>query len=101
MPRIEPLILLSAVLLLAAIVSSKLSTRAGVPTLVVFLGVGMLAGEDGLLGLAFDDFALAHGAGTLALLLILFDGGLRTRVGSVRLVWRPALALSTFCSPPG
>ncbi len=95
MPRIEALILLSAVLLLAAILSSKLSTRAGVPTLVLFLAVGMLAGEDGLLGLAFDDFALAHGAGTVALLLILFDGGLSTRLSSVGLVWRPALALST------
>lgn len=95
MPQVDGLILLGATLLLAAIVSSKLSARVGVPTLVIFMGVGMLAGEDGPVGLAFDDFALAHGAGTLALLLILFDGGLRTPLEAVRLGWRPALALST------
>lgn len=95
MPGFDALILLGAALLLAAIVSSKLSTRVGIPTLVVFMAVGMLAGEDGPLGLVFDDFALAHGAGTVALLLILFDGGLRTPLESVHLAWRPALALST------
>lgn len=95
MPSVDALILLGAALLLAAIVSSKLSARVGIPTLVIFMAVGMLAGEDGPLGLAFDDFALAHGAGTIALLLILFDGGLRTPLDSVRIAWRPALALST------
>ncbi|MEX2472513.1 MAG: cation:proton antiporter, partial [Gemmatimonadota bacterium] len=96
MPGIDTLILLGAALLLVSILSSKLSARVGVPTLVIFMGVGMLAGEDGPLGLAFDDFALAHGAGTVALLLILFDGGLRTPLESVRLAWRPALGLSTL-----
>jgi cell volume regulation protein A len=95
MPQTDGLILLAAVLLIAAIVSSKLSVRVGVPTLVIFIGVGMLAGEDGPLGLAFDDFELAHGAGTFALLLILFDGGLRTPMASVRLAWRQALVLAT------
>jgi cell volume regulation protein A len=95
MPNIDHLILLAAALLLTATLSSKLSVRAGVPALVVFMGIGMLAGEDGPLGLAFDDFELAHAAGTVALLLILFDGGLRTSLASVRLAWRPALVLST------
>ena len=95
MPSVDGLILLGAALLLAAILSSKLSAGVGIPTLVIFMAVGMLAGEDGPLGLVFDDFALAHGAGTVALLLILFDGGLRTPLKSVRLGWRPALALST------
>ena len=95
MPQTDGLILLAAVLLIVAIVSSKLSARVGVPTLVLFIGVGMLAGEDGPLGVVFDDFALAHAAGTLALLLILFDGGLRTTLASVRLAWRPALVLAT------
>lgn len=96
MTTIDELILLAGVLLLTAIVSSKISVRAGVPALVIFMAVGMLAGEDGPVGLLFDDFALAHGAGTAALLLILFDGGLRTPLASVRLAWRPALALSTM-----
>ncbi|MGE0161327.1 MAG: potassium/proton antiporter, partial [Gemmatimonadales bacterium] len=96
MARIDALILLGAVLLLAAIFSSKLSARVGIPTLVVFMTVGMLAGEEGPLGLSFDDFALAHAAGTVALLLILFDGGLRTPLDSVRIAWRPALVLSTL-----
>lgn len=95
MAAIDTLILLGAALLLASILSSKLSAKVGVPTLIIFMAVGMLAGEDGPLGLAFDDFALAHGAGTVALLLILFDGGLRTPLASVRLAWRPALVLST------
>ena len=96
MPSIDASVLLGAALLLAAIFSSKLSARVGIPTLVIFMGVGMLAGEDGPLGIAFDDFGLAHGAGTLALSFILFDGGLRTPLASVRLAWRPALALSTL-----
>lgn len=91
----DNLILLAAALLITAIVSSKLSSRFGVPTLVLFLAIGMLAGEDGPGGLAFDDFALAHGAGTVALILILFDGGLRTPLTSLRIAWRPALALAT------
>lgn len=99
-PRMIPsgpdhLILLAAALLVTAIVSSKLSTRFGVPTLVLFLAVGMLAGEDGPGRMAFDDFGLAHAAGTVALILILFDGGLRTPLASLRLAWGPALALAT------
>lgn len=95
MPNVDALILLGAVLLLAGIFSSKLSEKAGVPTLLIFMAVGMLAGEEGPLGLQFDDFALAHAAGTLALVLILFDGGLRTTLHSVRIAWAPASALST------
>ena len=93
---VDDLILLAASLMLAAILSSKLSVRAGVPTLILFMGVGMLAGEDGVLGLAFDDFTLAHAVGTVALVLILFDGGLRTTWASVRSAWGPALVLSTI-----
>lgn len=91
----DNLILLAAALLIVAIVSSKLSTRFGVPTLVLFLAVGMLAGEDGPGGVAFDDFGLAHAAGTVALILILFDGGLRTPLRSLRIAWGPALMLAT------
>lgn len=87
--------LLVGVLLLVGIGSSKFSARLGVPVLVLFLGVGMLAGSEGLGRIPFENYALASNAGSAALALILFDGGLRTSLDAVRSVWRPALALST------
>jgi cell volume regulation protein A len=91
---IDSILLLAGLLLLAGIVSSKFSNRVGLPVLVLFLGIGMLAGEDGL-GLEFDDFVTAHAIGTVALAFILFDGGLQTPVSSLRLVWKPASLLAT------
>lgn len=96
MYAIDGLIFLGGGLLLLAILSSTLSGRIGLPGLILFMGIGMLAGEDGLGGLGFDQYPLAHAIGTLALVLILFDGGLRTPWNSVRSAWKPALALSTF-----
>jgi len=83
------------VLLLLGIASSKFSARLGVPVLVLFLSVGMLAGSEGLGRIPFEDYALANNIGSVALALILFDGGLRTPLQAVRRVWKPALALST------
>jgi potassium/hydrogen antiporter len=93
---IDRLILLAATLLLAGIVSSKFSTRLGLPVLVLFLVVGMLAGEDGIGGLEFDDVRIAHAVGTLALAIILFDGGLQTRRSALRAVWKPSLLRATI-----
>lgn len=92
---IDGLILVTGVLILLGIASSKLSARLGVPVLVLFLVLGMVAGSEGIGGIAFDDYSLAHGIGTIALVLILFDGGLGTSLESVRAVWKPALALAT------
>jgi potassium/hydrogen antiporter len=92
---VDRLILLAAVLLLIGVTSSKFSSRFGVPVLILFLGLGMLAGSEGLAGIAFDDHALAHGIGTIALALILFDGGLSTPFSSLRRAWRPAFSLAT------
>ena len=92
---IDRLILLGATLLLAGIVSSKFSSRLGLPVLVLFLGIGMLAGEDGIGGLEFDNVGVAHAVGTLALTIILFDGGLQTRRSALEAVWKPALLLAT------
>lgn len=92
---IDHLILLAAVLILFGILSSKLSARLGLPVLVLFLLVGMLAGEDGV-GIAFDNPQAAHALGTLALALILFDGGLQTPVDSITRVWKPASLLATL-----
>jgi cell volume regulation protein A len=92
---IDSLILVSGVLLLLGIASSKLSARLGVPVLVLFLVLGMLAGSEGIGGIEFENYPLAHGIGTLALVLILFDGGLSTPVAAVRSAWKPAVLLAT------
>lgn len=93
---VDQLIMLGAVLILLGILSSKLSTRLGLPMLVLFLLVGMLAGEDGLGRIAFDSPQSAHALGTIALALILFDGGLQTPVASIKQVWKPASLLATL-----
>lgn len=93
---IDSLILITGVLLLLGIASSKLSARLGVPVLVLFLLLGMLAGSEGVGGIEFADYRLAHGIGTLALAMILFDGGLSTSLAAIRVVWKPALLLATW-----
>ena len=93
---VDYLILVTGVLLLLGIASSKFSARIGVPVLVLFLAVGMLAGSEGIGGIAFEDYALAHGIGTLALAIILFDGGLSTPLSSITIAWKPAFVLATL-----
>lgn len=92
---VDRLILLAGVLLVLGIASSKLSSRVGLPVLVLFLLVGMLAGSEGPGGIAFENYTLAHGVGTAALVMILFDGGLRTDVSTFRRVLAPSLVLAT------
>ncbi|MBV9773885.1 MAG: cation:proton antiporter, partial [Gemmatimonadetes bacterium] len=92
---VDRFVLVAGVLLLLGIASSKFSARLGVPVLVLFLGVGMLAGSEGIGRIAFADYHLAHGIGTVALAVILFDGGLHTPMSAVRLAGKPALALAT------
>jgi len=93
---IDSVILITGVLLLLGIVSSKVSARLGLPVLVLFLLVGMLAGSEGIGGLEFEDYRLAHAIGTLALAMILFDGGLSTSLTAIRAVWKPAVLLATW-----
>src|SRR5258705_9906874 len=83
-------ILLGALLVLAGIMSSLVALRFGAPLLLVFLIVGMLAGEGGPGGLKFDDVHTTYVVGSIALALILFDGGLRTRFSTFRSVLAPA-----------
>ncbi len=94
--RIDTLLLIGGLLLLLGIASSKFSARVGVPVLVMFLTLGMLAGSEGVLGLAFDNYRLAHGIGTVALAMILFDGGLQSPWGAIRRVWKPSLLMATL-----
>ncbi len=88
-------ILLGSLLVLAGILSSLIALRFGAPLLLVFLLVGMMAGEGGPGGIKFDDVGTAYTVGSIALALILFDGGLRTRFASFRNVLGPAVALAT------
>ena len=88
-------ILLGALLVLAGILSSLIALRFGAPLLLVFLLLGMLAGESGPGGIAFNDVQTAYTVGSIALALILFDGGLRTRVQTFRSVLAPAVVLAT------
>jgi potassium/hydrogen antiporter len=88
-------ILLGALLVLVGIMSSLVATRFGAPLLLVFLIVGMLAGESGPGGLKFDDVRTTYAVGSIALALILFDGGLRTRFATFRSVLGPSVTLAT------
>lgn len=101
MPTSEPLatgwLLLTIGLLLGAgALSSRLSRRWGVPFYLIFLAIGVLAGVNGPGGIVFDDFGTSFRLGTLALVLILFDGGLNTSIASVRRVAAPAGVLATL-----
>jgi len=82
-------------LLVLAGLASPLSSRLGVPVLVVFLGLGMLAGSEGIGRIPFDDYPLAFRLGTIALVLILFDGALNTAPAALRRAALPAGLLST------
>jgi len=91
----ESLILIGATVLFLSIVASKTSGRLGVPALVIFLFIGMLAGVEGILGIPFRDFAAAQKLGTVALVFILFSGGLDTKFESIRPVIGHGLTLAT------
>jgi cell volume regulation protein A len=90
------MILLGALLVLTGILSSLVAMRFGAPLLFVFLLVGMLAGDSGPGGIIFDDVRSTFIVGSVALALILFDGGLRTRFATFRNVLGPAVTLATI-----
>ncbi len=96
MQSIELYLLITAFLMLLSVIASKLSTNFGIPSLFIFLGLGMLAGSDGILGIHFDDVKLAQNIGTLALIFILFGGGLDTAWKSIKPVLKDGLVLATF-----
>jgi len=90
------ILLVAGLLVFLSIASSKLSERFGVPALLMFLGVGMLAGSDGPGGIHFDNASVANLVGTFALVFILFSGGLDTNWRSVRPVLGRGFCLSTL-----
>ncbi len=96
MTSINAFLLLGGVLLFVSVLASTLSARLGLPLLLLFLFVGMLAGEEGVGGIAFHDFSTAMLVGQLALAVILLDGGLRTRIETFRVALWPAAVLATW-----
>lgn len=88
------LLLLASILVFAAILVTKVGTRYGVPSLLLFLVVGMIAGKDGL-GLKFDEFDIAESIGHFAMTIILFTGGLETSLSETKPVMKQGIILST------
>lgn len=93
---IENILLVGSLLLIFSILASKTAGRAGIPVLLLFLGVGMLAGTDGIGNIAFDDPGMTQFLGIVSLTYILFSGGLDTKWESIRPVLKPGLMLSTL-----
>ncbi|AHW58532.1 potassium/proton antiporter, CPA1 family [Draconibacterium orientale] len=93
---IENILLVGSLLLLISIIAGKTSYRFGIPTLLLFLVIGMLAGSDGIGGINFDNPQVAQFIGIVSLNFILFSGGLDTNWKSVKPVLREGIVLSTL-----
>ncbi len=92
----ERVLIISSLLLFVSVIASKGASRFGIPSLLVFLGIGILAGTEGPGGLAFHDYGLVQTIGALALISILFSGGLDTDVQQIKPILKAGLGLSIF-----
>src|SRR5919107_2940230 len=93
--QLDQVLLLGAVVLLVAILAVRLSVRAGLPSLLVYLLIGVLLGED-VVGIDFDNARVAHALGFAALVVILAEGGLTTHWQEIRPVMRLGVSLATL-----
>ena len=93
---LDVILLVGAVVLIVAILAARLGAGFGLPSLLLFLGLGMLLGQDGVGGVVFNDPDLAHAIGFAALVLILAEGGLTTKWSEIRPVVGPAIVLATL-----
>ena len=91
----EHILLIASIILLFSILASKAGYRFGLPSLLLFLGVGMLFGSDGL-GIQFSSPKITQFIGMLALSIILFSGGMDTKVAEIKPVAGPGIVLATF-----
>ncbi len=96
MAFIEYFLIIFSFLVLLSIAIAKFSDRLGMPALLLFIGIGMLAGSEGIIGIPFDSFQTAQEIGIIALIFILFSGGLETKFSSVKEVFYDAVSLSTL-----
>lgn len=96
MINLEILLLIASILILISVTISKFSDKAGIPALLLFLAVGMIAGSEGVGGITFNDISLAQNIGVIALIFILFAGGLDTNWVEVKPVIKPAGSLATL-----
>src|SRR5690554_4212373 len=96
MDVMNTLFVICAGLLSISILASSMSSRLGIPLLLLFLVIGMLAGEEGPGGIAFDNVDTVYVLGSLALAVILLDGGMRTRAENFKVGLWPSLTLASF-----
>lgn len=90
------ILLIAAILLVSAIIFNKIGGKFGVPSLVIFILVGILAGSDGILGIYFEDFTLAQYVGIIAISYILFMGGLSVNINELKPVFKEGAVLATL-----
>lgn len=96
-PTTTALLLAAAgTLMLASVLFSRASGRVGIPVALLFLGIGVVAGKEGLFGISFTNYSFAFRLGVVSLVLILFDGGINTPIAAVQRVWKPSLLLATL-----
>lgn len=92
--RLETILLGGAILLTLSVLASRLSSKFGVPALLIFLGLGMLAGSEGPGGIEFDNYSISFAIGSVCLAMIIFDGGMRTSWKNVRPILPVGISLS-------
>jgi cell volume regulation protein A len=93
---INTALVIGSIILLLSVIISKSSSKFGLPILVVFLGIGMLAGSEGIGGISYESYELTHSLSLIAICLIIFSGGLLTKVDDIRPIMKSGTSLSTL-----